>query len=201
MDHAVLRRQQVSQQPRERESGFCTMTRRVVTGLDADGNAAVLSDGEPPRTVRREHIPGFVDTLVWATPAPLVGGGHVADSTPSVSRWLPEPGETLALTVTFPPDTVFQAPAFDPAAARAEHLAATPGLAEAFEENGSGMHTTPTVDYGVVLSGSVVLDLDNGETVELSAGDVLVQNGVRHAWRNVTTEPAVVFFVLMGCTP
>jgi quercetin dioxygenase-like cupin family protein len=60
------------------------------------------------------------------------------------------------------------------------------------------MHTTPTVDYGVVLQGEIVLDLDNGETTELGAGDVIVQNGVRHAWRNPTTEPATVFFVLMG---
>lgn len=175
------------------------MTRRVVTATDADGKAVILSDGEPPRSVRRTHLPGFVDTLVWTTPAPLAVPAAVTDPTPTRERWIPGPGETVALVVTFPPDSVFADPAFDPAAARAEHLAATPGLAEFFEEDAPGMHTTPSVDYGVVLSGRLVLDLDNGESAELSAGDVVVQNGVRHAWRNPTTEPAVAFFVLVGC--
>jgi mannose-6-phosphate isomerase-like protein (cupin superfamily) len=175
------------------------VTRRVVTGRNADGKASILSDGEPPRVVRRKHIPGFTDTLVWATSAPLTTPPVVVDPTESLSHWVPGPGETLALIVTFPPDAVFADPDHDAAAAREEHLAATPGLAELFEEDAPGMHTTPTVDYGVVLQGKIVIDLDNGETTELAAGDVIVQNGVRHAWRNPTTEPATVFFVLMGC--
>ncbi len=175
------------------------MTRRVVTANDPNGKAVILSDGEPPRSVRRKHIPGFVDTLVWATSAPPIIPDEVIDPTPSRSRWIPGPGETLALVVTFPPDAVFADPGFDAVAAREEHLAATPGLAELFEQDAPGMHTTPSVDYGVVLAGSLVLDLDNGETTELSVGDVVVQNGVRHAWRNPTEEPAVAFFVLTGC--
>jgi mannose-6-phosphate isomerase-like protein (cupin superfamily) len=173
------------------------MTRRVVTAIDANGKAVILSDGEPPRSVQRKHIPGFADTLVWATPARLPVPTTVTDPTLSRERWIPNPGETLALVVTFAPDAVFADPAFDAAAAREEHLAATPGLAELFEED--GMHTTASVDYGVVLSGRLVLDLDNGETTELGVGDVVVQNGVRHAWRNPTSEAAVAFFVLVGC--
>jgi mannose-6-phosphate isomerase-like protein (cupin superfamily) len=175
------------------------MIRRVVTAYDAEGKGVVVSDGEPPRSVHREHIPGFVDTLVWSTSSPLTVPALGVDPTESAARWVPAPGETRALVVTFPPDSVFADPAFDPVAARTEHLAATPGLAELFEADGSGMHTTPTVDYGVVLSGRLVLDLDGGEIAELQAGDVVVQNGVRHAWRNPTSEPAVAFFVLMGC--
>ena len=176
-----------------------TAIRRVVTGRDAHGAAVILSDGEPPRSIQRTHIPGFSDTLVWATGASS-GSTATTDPTPTVARWLPEPGETLALVVTFPPDAVFADPTFDPLSARQEHLAATPGLAESFEEDGSGMHTTPTVDYGVVLGGSIVLDLDNDQTVHLSTGDVVVQDGIRHAWRNPTSEPATVFFVLVRPT-
>ena len=60
------------------------------------------------------------------------------------------------------------------------------------------MHTTPTVDYGVVLEGEIVLDLGAGESALLRAGDVVVQNGTRHAWRNPGTSPATVFFVMVG---
>ena len=52
--------------------------------------------------------------------------------------------------------------------------------------------------YGVVLSGEIVLDLDGGETAVLKPGDIVVQNATRHAWRNLGTEPATLFFVLIG---
>jgi mannose-6-phosphate isomerase-like protein (cupin superfamily) len=171
------------------------MLRRVVTGLSESGKAVIVSDGEPPRSRRRVHTPDFADTLVWTTTAPP---GPSADPTELLRSWVPGAGETIALTVTFPPDSVYADPAFDATAARAEQLAATPGLAELFEADNPGMHTTPTVDYGVVLDGEIVLDLDAGETTLLRAGDVVVQNGTRHAWRNPGTSPATVFFVLIG---
>jgi mannose-6-phosphate isomerase-like protein (cupin superfamily) len=173
------------------------MVRRVVTGCDTSGRPAVLADGVPPTALRRREIPGFADTAIWRTAA-TASTATIDDPTTSLTSWVPEPGETLALVVTFAPDSVFADPGFDPAAAREEHLQSTPGLAELFEPDGSGMHTTPTVDYGVVLSGRLVLDLDDGETVQLSAGDVVVQQALRHAWRNPFDEPAEAFFVLVG---
>lgn len=59
------------------------------------------------------------------------------------------------------------------------------------------MHTTPTIDYGIVLSGSICLELDEGE-VELNAGDVVVQRGTRHAWHNRGDAPCTVAFVLIS---
>lgn len=52
-------------------------------------------------------------------------------------------------------------------------------------EPGSGgpMHRTISLDYGVVLSGSIWLILDEGE-VRLDEGDVYVQRGTIHAWSN-----------------
>jgi len=175
--------------------------RRVVTGTGPDGKAVIVSDGKPPRCVERIHISGFSDTMVWATQAPVASRDVTSDPTLSRDQWIPAPGETLALVVTFPPDSVFTDPHFDAAEARREHLAATPGLAELFEEGAPGMHATPSVDYAVVLNGRLLLDLDDGETTELGPGDVVVQNGVRHAWRNPTSEPATIFVVLVGCRP
>jgi hypothetical protein len=50
----------------------------------------------------------------------------------------------------------------------------------------SPMHRTVSLDYGVVLEGVVELVLDSGETRVLHRGDVAVQRGTNHAWRNVT---------------
>lgn len=52
----------------------------------------------------------------------------------------------------------------------------------------SPMHRTVSLDYGVVLEGEVELVLDSGETRLLKKGDVAVQRGTNHAWRNVTPD-------------
>lgn len=170
------------------------MVRRIVTGVNEGGKSTIVSDAEPPRSPKSTKTPGFANYLLWATKAPASPG---ADPTMSLRSWVPAPGETIALTVTFPPDSVYADPAFDPAAAAAEQLEATPGLAELFEPDNPGMHTTPTVDYAVVLDGEIVLDLD-GETAVLGPGDFVVQNSTRHAWRNPGTRPATLFFVMIG---
>jgi quercetin dioxygenase-like cupin family protein len=63
----------------------------------------------------------------------------------------------------------------------------------------SPMHRTQTVDYGIVLSGEVVLVLEDGETV-LRAGDVVVQQGTSHRWENRSAAAARVAFILVDGT-
>jgi quercetin dioxygenase-like cupin family protein len=74
------------------------------------------------------------------------------------------------------------------------------GLIEYFEPDNPGMHATPTVDYGIVLEGEIWLELDDGKTVHLKTHDVIVQNGTRHAWRNKSSKPTKMAFVLIGQT-
>lgn len=64
----------------------------------------------------------------------------------------------------------------------------------------SPMHRTVSLDYGVVLEGEVELVLDSGETSVLKRGDVCIQRGTMHAWRNVSeTEWARMLYVLQPC--
>ncbi len=170
--------------------------RRVVTGHDQSGASMVTHDGAAPRSDAYRHIPGMMSRLVWATePAPALPADH-SDPTLSVASIVPPQSGTRFLVVTFPPDSVFFAPDFDPAAAAAENLAISPGLAELFEPD--GMHTTPTIDYGIVLEGEIWLELENGRAELLRRHDVVVQNGTRHAWRNKSERPATLAFVLIG---
>jgi mannose-6-phosphate isomerase-like protein (cupin superfamily) len=60
------------------------------------------------------------------------------------------------------------------------------------------MHTTATIDFGVVLSGTVTLELDDGAKVTLAPGDTYVQNGTRHRWSNTGTVPAVLAVAIAG---
>jgi len=58
-------------------------------------------------------------------------------------------------------------------------------------------HRTDSIDYAVVMSGEIDMDLD-GKTVHLKAGDVLVQRGTIHNWINKGTEPCVIAFTLIS---
>lgn len=48
----------------------------------------------------------------------------------------------------------------------------------------SPMHRTNSIDYGIVLSGAVELELDDGVVETCRAGEVIVQRGTIHLWRN-----------------
>ena len=61
-----------------------------------------------------------------------------------------------------------------------------------------GMHTTDTVDFEVVISGEIVLELDDGAEKVLRAGDTNIQNGTRHRWHNRGSEPAVIATFIVG---
>jgi mannose-6-phosphate isomerase-like protein (cupin superfamily) len=166
----------------------------VVTGHDADGRARIVADEPLPRFVERRAIPGMSDGVVWAT-----GTGEAdADAAEAVVAVVPGPGETRFLTVTLPPAAVFESADFDPAAAAAEDAEVIPGLAERFDPEDPGMHATPTVDYVIVLEGEVHLVMDGGEETVVRRGDIVVQNGTRHAWRNLSQSPATLATVMIG---
>ena len=179
-----------------RDNGVPVAIHRIVTGHKDDGKADVMLDGAPPRTDVFQRIPGMVSRLVWATAQAAVVPVKDVDPTASVTSIVPAPGESRFLVVTFPPDSVFAAPDFDPAAAVEENLRLNPGLAEHFEPD--GMHATDTVDYGIVLDGEIWLELDDGRQTCLRKHDVVVQNGTRHAWRNKSERAATLAFVLIG---
>jgi hypothetical protein len=172
--------------------------RRVVTGLDASRRATVVSDGPAPRSHDLVEVPGMSTSMLWATapgePIRLDG----ADPTPGVRRQLPEPGGTCFLIIRFPPDSVFADPSFDAAAATAERRIAFPGVSELLEPDNPGMHTTDSVDYLMVLDGDLWLELDDGQLTKLETGDTVVQNGTRHAWRNLSEKPSTVAVVQVG---
>jgi quercetin dioxygenase-like cupin family protein len=62
------------------------------------------------------------------------------------------------------------------------------------------MHRTETLDYVVMISGEIDLVVDDS-TVHLRAGDVVVQRGTNHAWRNPYAQTARVAVVLIDAEP
>ena len=66
----------------------------------------------------------------------------------------------------------------------------------------SALHRTNTIDYGIVMSGVIDLELDNGVLTRLEPGAVVVQRGTIHAWCNPSMDTtARVAFVLVDAKP
>jgi hypothetical protein len=169
--------------------------RRIVTG-NVNGKAVVQSD-EPLRAYKFKTVPGYEHTLIWVSAAtPDLTKEQKFDSYPD--SVVPGPGGTSLHFVTFPPGSVFADPSFNAGAAQAEALVRLRGLADHFEKEDPGMRKTNTVDYAVVDDGEIWLELDDAETLHLNRGDVVVQNGTRHAWRNKGTKPVTMLFFLNG---
>lgn len=62
------------------------------------------------------------------------------------------------------------------------------------------MHATNTIDYLAVMEGEVVLVLESGE-VRLTTGDLIVDRGVVHGWRNDGDVPAAFISIMLPAHP
>ena len=62
-------------------------------------------------------------------------------------------------------------------------------------------HRTDSIDYAVVISGEIDMELDDGVIVKLKAGDALVQRGTIHNWVNRGKEDCVIAFILIAGKP
>lgn len=66
----------------------------------------------------------------------------------------------------------------------------------------SPFHRSSSIDYGIVLSGAVELELDDGVVTTARAGDIIIQRGTVHLWRNPSlTEVCRIAFVLIEAAP
>ncbi len=173
--------------------------RRVVTGHDENGKAIVLADGVPPVVTRSPVQPGLAFYELWNTPAsPSLVTADYAEPTLGRTETAPPKNGTVIRFVDLPPEGP-NGPEFD--AEQARELFSAVGLAENAEHHKPGrhplMHRTESIDYGIVLSGEIVLLLDDSE-VTLRAGDIVVQRGTIHAWTNRTDQICRMAFILVG---
>ena len=174
--------------------------KRVVTGVDAKGTSIFYSDEAlPPHTLAM--MPGAEFYQVWGTEGAL--RSPVTDPQPDNRAFFPGPGGTRFGLLSFPPDTAPDPDAPPPDEARVTAMTTEaedklPGLIGAFEPDAPGMHQTVTLDYAIVVSGELWVELDDGAEVHLPTGTCVVQNGARHAWRNRGDVPATLAYVILA---
>ncbi len=155
--------------------------RRVVTGHDVSGKSVFVSD-EAVAPIEPILMPSAQFHRLW--------GGDSAPQFPDDGSmpphhtyFAPVGGFRFGL-FSIPPDNAARPADVDVAAGLADMEAGMPGLMRYMDHSDPGMHTTDTIDFEIVLEGTVVLELDGGAEVTLAPGDTVVQNGTRHRWKN-----------------
>lgn len=169
--------------------------RRVTTGHSAQGKAIVVSDTEVDAATIALN-PGAEFHKLWGADRPP----HFPDdgSQPACPGYFPPLGGYRFMMFTVAPQATAHRATGDRQLLLHEINAKLPGLAEHMERNNPGMHTTDTIDFEYIISGEVWLELDDGAFVHLRAGDTVVQNGTRHAWRNKGSEPCCIVVFMVG---
>lgn len=169
-------------------------TRRVVLGKDAAGQSAVLFDDEAQKVV--QWTPGVDSVAVlWSEEAgaPLDHPG--GDPTLDVSQLFPPVGSVRFVRLRFRTDY-----------SKSDKLGSEQ-YGDAYERAGlelntashdGGWHSTASVDYGVVIQGTMELQMRNGDSVVLRPGDTYVQRGGDHKWRPLGEEDVVMSVVIVG---
>jgi hypothetical protein len=158
--------------------------RRIVTGLDDQGQSKVVAVDDV--------MPGrFLYWRTPATPAPL----HSLETMAAIpyTPGGPPRGSEFALfeIPPIPPGTTLEQLE---AAYRAGF--ARLGLARGDTTRHPGMHTTPTLDYVIVVQGEVTLMLGADE-IALKPLDVVIQRMTDHAWINTGTVPVLLMAVVL----
>lgn len=162
-----------------------TPPRRVVTGVDASGAHVIVADETAPNTFWGDAV--GVSEVFWSQGAPRrLDDRFDRDGT------------------GFPLE-----PPFGGASARVIRMPGIPEGADAEstwlrvdgeDEDTPGMHATDTLDFMVVLSGHVVLGLDDGERV-IGPGEFVVQRGTRHRWRPADADGWTYFVAMLRPDP
>jgi uncharacterized cupin superfamily protein len=151
------------------------IVRRVITGHDANGKAVVASD-ERLSAVSRRIGANVTGCEMWSTdrmPVDNSAEAAAAQRAGFVKRYnYVGTGE----------GTTFRITEWAPGHARFTHR-------------------TETVDYAILLSGEIDLELENNEVVHLKPGDVVIQRGTTHTWVNRGLVPALTAFILIDAKP
>lgn len=168
---------------------------RIVTGHDDNGKSIFLPD-QAVEPVELNAIPGFRTHELWS----MEGERKLPHSGvfPGVPSYFPSQDGAVFRMIDFPPTKEGDAGIDMSPKGLAELSEKMPGAISHFELDAPGMHTTDSIDFGILVKGELVLELDDGAERTLRSGDCVVQNGTRHAWRNRSGEVATMFFILLG---
>jgi hypothetical protein len=191
----------MSQPAAAKDSSELPPPKRALTGRDAAGKSVFKSFDVTPAVVEIDNNPGLTFYELYMTEGVPQLTGLEPDPMLQGTKAFPGPGGTMFRLISYPPKRPegYKPPPGVTFETGVKELSdKIPRMGDHFERGAPGMHTTDTIDYGVVVRGEMTLELDDGQKVHLHQGDCIVQNGTRHRWRNPLPEPCLMAFISVG---
>ena len=175
--------------------------KRALTGRDEAGKSVFKSFDVTSRVAEIDSSPGLTFYELYRTEGVPQLTGLEPDPMLEGTIAFPGPGGTMFRLISYPPkrpEGYKPPPGVTLESGLKELSDKVPGMGDVFDRSTPGMHTSDTIDYGVVVRGEMTLELDDGQKIHLHQGDCIVQNGTRHRWRNPLTEPCLMAFISVG---
>ncbi len=144
--------------------------RRYVVGVGQDGKSCTQYDNCAPVSMAVGQS-GAVGPLWFTNEMPVDNAGE-QDRALGPFHPFPVPNGTVFSYALMPPESEID-PKMNP-----------------------GMHTTRSLDYGIVVEGEVWFKTEKDEFLA-KAGDTVICRGARHMWVNRTDQPCLVFFFVV----
>lgn len=170
--------------------------RRIVTGHNSDGKSVILFDD---KGLNVTHIPsweGLYVTELWVTSEMPINNHGEEDRSLRPMKHDPDPSGTIFRLVEIPPEskTTFNASGIF------TELGSSNKPTDADSARHPTMHKTDSIDYLVVISGEMTMEMEEGSTL-LKQGDCIVQRGTLHAWVNTSDQPCLIAAILVDAVP
>ena len=144
--------------------------RRVVTGFDKNGKSIIVKDGLPPKLANWYDSKFGKGYNAWLLQnVPTNLSDTSVTMNNGYEKTEPPKGGVVVRMITWIPGLIYP------------------------------IHTTNTVDFGIVISGKLKLVLEADSTI-LGPGDLVVQKGTPHSWAVVGDKPCTIAFILVDGT-
>jgi len=169
------------------------MGKRYVMGNRADGLSDILIEDEVDVSIEKRFKELWINT---ETPADMSAPGDpVADQ--HMVHEPPDGGAVFRMALWPPKGTPVPTPEqMIEIHKNVFHSVHIPTLEYLRNAKSVGMHRTDTLNYFVVIAGEVWA-LSEGRDVLLKAGDVMIQKGCMHGWRNDSDKPCLMAAILI----
>jgi len=191
----------ISHPAEAKDSSELSPPKRALTGRDEAGKSVFKSFDVTSKVVEIDSNPGLTFYELYMTEGVPALTGLEPDPMLAGTKAFPGPGGTMFRLISYPPrrpEGYKPPPGVTFESGLKELSDKVPGMGDHFDRSAPGMHTTDTIDYGVVVRGEMTLELDDGKLIHLRQGDCIVQNGTRHRWRNPLPEPCLMAYVSVG---
>jgi quercetin dioxygenase-like cupin family protein len=163
--------------PPNDKSGFRAPSRHITTHDEKGQSTFVSEQVVPSDTPWKEIAPGAFQSVPWGTTT------SPAQMTNDADLKAYKAGEIVPSEVVTPYGTNVRMYDF------------APGYETA-------LHRTYSIDYGIVIHGTIEGQMDGGEVRVGKPGDIFIQRGTNHLWRNPSkTEWTRICYVIAVADP